>query len=306
MKGAGMAEGKPASSQLMLLTGLALGGISIFSFLSLLFTYLVFGVNIAGQPSALSEVNNPQTMAILKTMQVFQSTGLFILPPILLAWLVSSQPGQWLKLQLPYKPGLHVLLVFLLMVSGQPFINWFAAWNAELPVSDWMKEAEERAAELTLAFLGDTHWSGLLINLFIVGILPGVGEELFFRGAIQKLFKQATRNPHAGIWISAFLFSAIHMQFLGFFPRFFLGALFGYLVQWSGSLWPAIFAHTINNSGAVLLHWFAIRGSIPTKSEEIGSDSEDLVWVLTGSFVCLWFLKMIHDIHWKRRLTELN
>jgi membrane protease YdiL (CAAX protease family) len=303
MKAAGMAEGKSASSQLLLLTGLALGGISIFSFLSVLFVWLVFGVNIAGQPSAISNFQDAETINILKAMQVFQSLGLFVIPPLILAYLVSAKPLTWLNLKLSHKTGFQLLMTFFLMISCQPFINWFAAWNASIPVSEWMQEAEKRAADITLAFLGNTDVFGLIVNIMVVGILPGIGEELFFRGVIQKLFIKASGNGHAGIWIAAFIFSAIHMQFLGFFPRFFLGALFGYLAMWSGSLWLPIFAHTLNNTTAVLIHWLVVRGNLPAGSEEIGSENQDLLWVLSGTFVCLWFLKVIHDINWKRQTT---
>lgn len=300
MKAAGKAEGKSASTQLLLLTGISLGTVSIFSFLSVLFVWLVFDENIAGQANALSDFQNPITIPILKFMQVFQSTGLFIVPPIILAYLVSSRPLKWLKLQPAYRTGYQLFLTLLLMLFCQPFINCFAAWNAELPLSEWMQEAEKRAAEVTRAFLSDTHFSGLLINLLIVGILPGLGEELFFRGAIQNLFIRASRNTHVGIWIAAIIFSAIHMQFLGFFPRLFLGALFGYLASWSGSLWIPVFAHSLNNISAVLIHWLVLRGDISVRAEDIGAQQQDLIYVLVCTFICLWFMKMIHDLNWKR------
>ena len=47
--------------------------------------------------------------------------------------------------------------------------------------------------------------------------------------------------------LSSLLFSALHLQFYGFFPRFFLGVFFGYLFYWSGSLMYPVIAHALNN-----------------------------------------------------------
>ena len=62
-----------------------------------------------------------------------------------------------------------------------------------------------------------------------------------------------TNNIHAAVWMAAFLFSAIHLQFHGFLPRMVLGAGLGYLVIYSNSLWPAIAAHIFNNAGAIFM-----------------------------------------------------
>ena len=67
---------------------------------------------------------------------------------------------------------------------------------------------------------------------------------------------RGTGNLHLSVWVSAALFSAIHMQFFGFLPRMLLGALFGYLVAYSGSLWPAIVGHFVNNAGVVIAAWW--------------------------------------------------
>jgi membrane protease YdiL (CAAX protease family) len=95
----------------------------------------------------------------------------------------------------------------------------------------------------------------LIIALIVVVLLPAVGEEVLFRGIIQRKLAQHWANVHVAIWVSAAIFSAIHFQFFGFLPRMILGALFGYLYYWSGRLSVAITAHFINN-GFVLVMMF--------------------------------------------------
>ena len=115
---------------------------------------------------------------------------------------------------------------------------------------------EETAGTATFAFLDVSTIGGLLVNLFIIAVLPAIGEEFFFRGILQRLFKDWTKNIHISIFITAFLFSAVHMQFFTFLPRFLLGLLFGYLLFWSKNIWLPVFAHFVNNAIAVLVYYF--------------------------------------------------
>src|SRR6186997_281841 len=96
----------------------------------------------------------------------------------------------------------------------------------------------------------------LLLNLVLVAVFAGVGEELLFRGVLQRLFIKLFKNPWAGIIVTAFIFSAIHIQFYGFIPRFILGILLGLLYWYSGSIWPAIIAHFVYDAFAVIMVWF--------------------------------------------------
>jgi membrane protease YdiL (CAAX protease family) len=92
-----------------------------------------------------------------------------------------------------------------------------------------------------------------MLGILVVALLPAIGEELVFRGMIQRELWRGTRNIHVAIWVSATVFSAIHMQFYGFVPRLCLGALFGYLYYWSDNLLIPIFSHFFNNAFAVVM-----------------------------------------------------
>ncbi|MNY28869.1 CAAX amino terminal protease self- immunity [compost metagenome] len=122
-------------------------------------------------------------------------------------------------------------------------------------VEEWMRMKEDQMAGLTKAFLKMDTVRQLIFNLFMIAVLPAMGEELLFRGVLQKLLIDSSRNHHAGIWIAAIIFSALHFQFYGFLPRMFLGVLFGYLFYWSGNIWLPIIAHFINNSTVVVVSY---------------------------------------------------
>jgi uncharacterized protein len=137
---------------------------------------------------------------------------------------------------------------------------WIGEWNKQIKLpaalqgfETWARRAEAQTNRQLAAMMDMKSVKDLLVNLLLVGVFAGVGEELFFRGILQRLFIRLFKSPWMGIFITAAIFSAIHMQFLGFFPRLALGMALGALYWYSGSLWPAIVAHFIFNATQVML-----------------------------------------------------
>jgi len=209
-----------------------------------------------------SDLNN---IISVKRMQLIQSLVLFVGGPFLLAFLWSDKPVIYLQLKTKSKPSLYVL-VAITMIAAIPFINLLTELNRQIslpealaPIENWMRATELQLEEVTLRMLNVYAVSDLIFNLLLIAVLAGLGEELFFRGILQKIFSE-WRNAVLAIWLAAFIFSAIHLQFYGFFPRMLLGAFFGYLLFWSGNLWLPILAHTINNGIAVLFYYLKFNG----------------------------------------------
>jgi membrane protease YdiL (CAAX protease family) len=123
------------------------------------------------------------------------------------------------------------------------------------PWADAIADLEARAAPITIEMLSFSSPAQALIALLVVAILPAICEELAFRGAVQQTLARWTGRAGISVVLAALLFSAIHLQFHGFFARAALGAVFGMLAVASGSLWPAIAAHFANNASAVVQAW---------------------------------------------------
>jgi len=164
-------------------------------------------------------------------------------------------------------------------------------------VENWMKEMEETALKLTMMFLKMPTLNDFLINLLMIGILPALGEEMIFRGVLQKSLIQMTRSPHAGIFLSAFIFSFIHLQFYGFLPRMALGIFFGYLFLWSQTLWLTVIAHLINNAGAVIFYYLADNEVIDKKIETIGTPGNLLPLALISAIVLGFLIFQIYKLN---------
>jgi membrane protease YdiL (CAAX protease family) len=156
-----------------------------------------------------------------------------------------------------------------------------------------MRNSENTAQKLTDAFLAANTWGGLLINMVMVAVLAAVGEELIFRGILVRLFREWTGNVHLAVIIPALLFSALHLQFYGFFGRLVLGIILGYLLVWSGSLWVPITVHFLNNAMAVVVSFLDQRGLISTDLESFGSSQN--IYIIIVSFILMIFtMSMIH------------
>jgi membrane protease YdiL (CAAX protease family) len=142
-----------------------------------------------------------------------------------------------------------------------------------------MKQTENQMMELTKFLTDFQNIEEFLVGILVIGVLAGIGEEVFFRGLIQPKVRLYTGSIHWGIWLTAILFSAIHMQFYGFLPRMFLGAIFGYLYVYSGSLVYPILAHIFNNSITVLLIYLSKQGKIDFDIESTDQVSYPLAFL---------------------------
>ncbi|MFA6108394.1 MAG: type II CAAX endopeptidase family protein [Candidatus Latescibacterota bacterium] len=92
---------------------------------------------------------------------------------------------------------------------------------------------------------------GLLAAVLTVAILPGICEELFFRGfAFSGLY--AHHGPGVAVSGSAALFAAAHMNPWQFTALLLFGLFLGLLVFWTHSIYPAILAHLVNNGMSLI------------------------------------------------------
>ncbi|MFM7746867.1 MAG: lysostaphin resistance A-like protein [Bacteroidota bacterium] len=244
-----------------LMTGL------VFSYLAMALLPAWFDLNVAELMENIEkgrvETESTRTAMALLLVQGLSTLGFFVLP----GWwffqnhrelLQENQREPWqARFGLSVYAGLGGVALTVLCLpmvynlfhlnQGLPYSGLAEAYPAIKRVSlDWQATEQSSQQLLTVLMKPEGVLYGLL-GVVVLALLPAFGEELVFRGSLQPLLQHQLRNPHTGVWVSAVLFSAIHGQWLGFVPRCLLGALFGYLVLWSGSVWPAMMAHFCNN-----------------------------------------------------------
>lgn len=203
--------------------------------------------------------------AMLRIGAVIQDVLAFVVPAAVTAMFVTRRPADLLCVKSVRQPFMFVLIACMMVVSLplQEAIIW---WNYHLSLPESMasleqlaRSMEEMAANTMATLMGETSWAALIINILIIGVFAGFSEELLFRGCFQRLLTTSGVNRHLAIWLVAFCFSALHFQLFGFVPRMLLGAYFGYLLWWGGSIWLPISAHVLNNTVYVITAWIAAR-----------------------------------------------
>ena len=232
----------------------------------------------------------------------FQALIIFCVPTLLSAWLCDNDPVDYVGLRFDLK-WRYLLGIVIIMLITSPMMNILIEWNANITLPDSlsslaakMKEMEDMAAATTEILLGETSIFALLSGILVIGILTGIGEEMFFRGGIQRILASSGMNPHLAIWLAAFIFSAIHLQFYGFFPRMLLGAFFGYIYYSTRSIWVPALAHALNNSIVVVNSWLITTGYASDSYRESSESSPELYMVAISAIVTL----IVIPLCWRR------
>jgi membrane protease YdiL (CAAX protease family) len=205
----------------------------------------------------LSELNNadwsdPRVLSTMKLAQAVSSLVIFVLPAVAYALICfNGRPFYFLGLKKPVNNLSYLLAVVCIMLAF-PFVMWLGEVNQLIPLPKWVTSLENDATKQMQAFLKADDAGDIIMNVIIIAVLPAFCEELCFRGGLQRIIIQICRKPWLGILITSIFFSALHFQFLGFLPRMFLGVILGAIYWYSGSLWPSIIAHFVNNAVQVV------------------------------------------------------
>ena len=293
--------------QLLLVGVFAIAGLFVAMLIGFLVAFIIYGPVLLKDLSWLSG-SNPQFVGALKILLTAQQIGLFLAPALFLGITEGRKPQNFYGLS---KPNLNILfIVFLIMACSTPLMGWINDTNQKMvlpeflkSVEEWMRRMEDEGAKTTAALLKMKSIADFLITLLIVAVVPAICEEFLFRGALQRTFLRWVKNPHVAIWISAIIFSTIHFQFYGFFPRLFLGAAFGYIYFWTGSLWYTIFAHFLNNGFAVAISWYFQRKNMPIN----GDEEIPVQWYgyVISAILTLTLFKLLKDRATKKSVAEL-
>lgn len=241
----------------------------------------------------------------LRIGTVVQDVVMFIAPAIMVAMLCTRTPAKFLMVE-KRPDGTMLLLVAATIVAAVPAMNWIVEWNKSLTLpesmagmEEWMRAAEENAAQMTMMLFGNWSTGAYIVALMIAGVLAGVSEEMYFRGTLQRLIATVPVSKHVAVWVTAVIFSAVHMQFYGFVPRLLLGAYFGYLAVWTECLWVPVVAHILNNSLAATSIWMAHRNGTAAM-DSIGTEPQHWWLTLTSVVITAWLIMMTY----KRKETR--
>lgn len=272
-------ENLPPLGVLLLLILFMMVGAGIGSGLGYLAAQLQ-GLDLNTVISNFNEQSPVEERNLVRVVNLFSQLFVFTVSSALTAYLVYRQRALR-YLRLDRGASVNILSAAVAFIFGIFIFSQFLYWlNMQLPLPDWADNMEGDAAEMIKGILVMNTTGEFLLTLFVVAVLPAIGEELLFRGIIQQQLERMGQNPVLAVWMAAFIFSAFHLQFAGFFPRLFLGAGLGYLYLWSRSLWVPILAHFFING-------MQIAGQYIQKNALAESTIEEVNWWATGLSVLL-------------------
>lgn len=287
--------------------------IMIISFFAVFFIGILFLLPIYGAEvlSVFTEADYSDAtyLSVYKYIQILSHLGLFIVPAILYAFIAEKGFKSYYafnkKISLPI-----IVMGSLIIVLALPLVNYLGDINKNIvlpesmkAIENWMQKTELLAEEMIKVFLADTSFVQLIVNLLMIAVIPAIGEELIFRGILLKSLNKMTSNIHIAAFVSAIIFSAVHMQFYGFLPRMVLGLVLAYLFIWSGSIWVPIIAHFANNALAVMVAYFHNKGVLVQSLENFGNFSDQNIFMLM--FV-IFFALAIFMFYFVNRKTNPN
>ncbi len=289
----------------LIVLGLLIAGFFIGNFVSSMFIigFLVLG---GGSLDAMSDLNLLFSYVGKTNYMIAQAfytlVFTFLTPWFYLKFFAKKSFGS---LYTERKTPLVPLILISVATIGFMFVNtvlieWNESWNFPEFMSgleSWMKETEALLAETTEKLIVFNHFGDFILAFVVIAILPGIGEEILFRGVLQNSLHKWSKNAHVAIWVSGFLFAAIHMQFYGLMPRMMLGVLFGYLYVWSGNLWYPIVAHIINNGLSLTLAYLYQLEILDFNPDETTTNS--LLYGMIGLGVCIITLYQFREHYLK-------
>lgn len=271
--------GKTSGISLLIMLGLFVALMCITLFLS----------------SVVGAVAGTDSRIYLYAASMIQAVVCFGGTAYLSAYFISDRPVAFLQMNRPISLR-AVAGIVLFYIVGLPAMNQLIYWNSIVSLPESMsalehllREMEEANAAVAANMLNSGSWLNLAAGVMVVGVLTGICEEMLFRGCLQNLLS-INCNRVVALWMAAIIFSAIHFQFFGFLPRVMLGAWFGYLLLWSGSLWNNAFAHALNNSVVVVVCWLKARGMQLDDVDNFGVATSGIPYMAIASTIALILL----------------
>ncbi|MBS1646313.1 MAG: CPBP family intramembrane metalloprotease [Bacteroidetes bacterium] len=270
----------------------------------LLYFFMCFGLMLmdSGAPQVTEDT---KTINLLKIMQVLMSTVLFILPATLFCRFLREERSAFLNLN--HLPRFYFVFASISAVLlSMPAVSGLEAFNTQMhlpqsfsAIEQWARAKEDSATQITLLFFVDKSWYGLVSNILVMAFVAALSEEIFFRGLLQQMLIKNKMNAHIAIALTAFLFSAFHLQFFGFIPRMLLGMVLGYLYYLTQNLWVSVIAHFCNNAFAVIaMHFYSEEVTSP-KTPTTGLSA--VLFILLSLALVIGQLLVLHRIIQKQK-----
>lgn len=170
--------------------------------------------------------------------------------PLILILSLKMDRARLLHLGRP--AGVTVALALLLILGADVIIDYMTAASEHFfPLPEGIKQALDQLMAVKSS-------GGLLWKFFLLCVVPGICEEIFFRGFCQSSLAASWGYRKAIIGV-AVIFAILHGNPWYVHLYFVLGLVLGWVYAVTGSLWAPIVCHTFNNAWTFFAHVMGIK-----------------------------------------------
>ncbi|MEO7961828.1 MAG: CPBP family intramembrane glutamic endopeptidase [Ginsengibacter sp.] len=240
-------------AQLGMLIGLIGAGLIIGALISVGIWMVMTGRSVFSMPD---DMLKPQYYYPVIVIQAVSTFFMFFLPAYVTALICYYKPAKFLGFRMPFNYKQLLVVIGILLLTF-PLSGGLAELNNIIPIpKDWavkFKAMEDARAVQEAAMININSFPKLLISLVLIGLLPGIFEEVCFRAGLQNVLTRWFKGPWIGIILTGFIFSIIHLSYYGFLVRFGLGVILGLIFYYSGSIWLSIIFHFLYNGVQVVI-----------------------------------------------------
>jgi membrane protease YdiL (CAAX protease family) len=243
---------------LLCLTGV---GLVIGSLISIFVALSYLHIPALQLQDALSKTENAN---LSRAVQFISTLFAMALPAIIFSRIVNRKPFRYIGFNKAIS-GKQVFILIVVVIIALTLSAALSELNEMIPISKSLeqsfKKMEEEYNKQVFAIANMKTMQDYIVSLIIIALLPAIFEEMLFRGCLQPVMINITKNAFAGILITAILFSALHASFYGFLSRLALGVILGYIFYYSKNLWLPIIFHFLHNAlGVTELYVLSKKG----------------------------------------------
>lgn len=262
--------------------------------------YMAFdskGLDLTNGFSFLSSESPVEMRNFARAALLIQHLLMFLVPGLIAAWIFYRDEWQFEVGTRPLPQANILGLGVLFLAASFPLAQTLFQANSFLvekigALSSLVATEDAIMNTIEGMLRMDSPWE-MIFSLLVMAAVPAVGEELIFRGFIQRILERWSGKPYVAILIASLLFGLVHFEIQRLLAIIALGMVLGLLYSWTRNLWVSIIAHFLFNGIQVVAAYFAQD----KLSEIAASEGESMpIYVTLISLPILFFIgKKIKD-----------
>ncbi|HEV8084334.1 MAG TPA: type II CAAX endopeptidase family protein [Chitinophagaceae bacterium] len=251
---------------------------------------------MTGRPifSMADDMLKPQYYYAIMAIQAVSTFFMFFVPVYILALICYRKPTKFIGFNTNINYRQFFIVIGILILTF-PLSGALAELNNILPIpKNWaikFKAMEDARAVQEAALININSFPKYLISLLVIGLLPGLFEEVCFRAGLQNIFTRWFKGPWVAIILTSIIFSVIHISYYGFLVRFGLGIILGLVFYYSGNLWLSILFHFLYNGLQVTALYVITRSGKKTPSKDIEQNFPLWAGIIALILIIFLFIK---------------